>query len=227
MTTFIRTGLIILMFIALVQKNSSGQTYEFENSSDERFLLNDSINFGGFLAVSPGLSQVTAKKGFTTGGSGAIIFGRHLFAGGYYSALVSKIVLDRGLSENKQLRFNHGGILAGFIFLPDRRISPEVGIMIGWGSLALTQPEEKKYLWESFDRINTYSFFVETDYRVTNFIRAGLGLSYRIACNSGLDSYTDNDFSGLSVFFSIKIVSVSGKSNSSHDPVSGGSQDKN
>lgn len=157
------------------------------------------VNFFGGLLAEPHL--INQELGLNMGATMGITYLDHFYLGGYYVALVSQHyrydILDH---EAIKLRtsFNHGGLIAGYVWKPQSLVNLNFAARAGWGSVwyfdpTITNSDRLNDLYRGTrDRIFVITPQIECTVTPLNWLRIGLGFGYRVVL--GLDRYSNADY---------------------------------
>jgi len=173
------------------------------------------IEHGGYIAFVNQTSKINGKWADLVGGKGAWII-NHSYAvgaGGYgltYPRDREKITGKQYDGDDTHLGLGFGGLFFENYLWPDSIFTLSTGIMIGAGGVGFynsADSEDEDY--KSTNSNTAEPFFIAIPeinlyLNVTEYVRIGAGLSYRIVNGINQDGFSDKDFNGLS--FSLVIA---------------------
>lgn len=164
---------------ALVLVTSEGMT-------QERTLVGDGIESGGFGAPVVKLTQVHGELGVLAGGRGGWVI-NHIFVlgGGGYG--LANDVWVQGLFPEPRLQFGYGGLELEAIIASNSLIHFTVAGLVGGGGVRLgLDPTDAVFVMEPQATV---------EINVTRFMRLNLGGGYRWVMDVDIPYLTNGDFS--------------------------------
>jgi len=205
---------------AIMASNVSAQDIpdDEQPSVEERTAINF---YGGLLAEPQTFNQ---ELGLNMGATMGLTYLDHFYVGGYYLALVTQHYrTDIPDHENTKLRasFNHGGIMAGYVWKPQGLMNLNFAVRAGWGSIwyfdpIITNTDRLDELYRGTrDRIFVLTPQVEYTITPIPWIRIGIGVGYRMVM--GLDRYSNADYDSPVGVISLSFGSFQGKPEASQD----------
>ncbi|HNX22615.1 MAG TPA: caspase family protein [Spirochaetota bacterium] len=178
---------------------------DHEKKIDKQVILDiNKIEHGGYLAVINQASKINGNWSDLVGGKVAWII-NHSFslgAGGYGLVYPTDRQEFTGAPYNgidSEINFGFGGILVEYFFWPDSIFTLAPGIMVGGGALQYYPGDDN----DDEHTNPTDSFFVVTPelniyINVTEYVRIGAGVSYRMVKGIDQKDFSDSDISGFS-----------------------------
>lgn len=191
--------------------------YNIGYSQQEDELNDDSANISGY--ISPFFETTLAIKNLNYfGGSGGLLLNKNIIAGGFGKLLATNYSIDSlynskdsVFEKNLELNMGGGGIILGFMFMPNKKIHPIVMLWAGGGNLSINKTVEinqkkwKKNISAFYDDFFMFDFTFELDYRPVDFLSMGLGAHYQMFSGLKLTNYKNTDFNGYGIYFNLKI----------------------
>ncbi len=176
--------------------------------SAQETLIEGDFRHGGFGAPVVKFTEIDSRFGVLVGGRGGwIINGSVVIGGGGYGlANVANFEhLMNGAGDPGELEMGYGGLELGYVHRPDKVVHVSLGLLIGAGGLT----------WNPDGRSGAGAddaFFVaEPELAVvlnaTTFLRAALGVSYRLTRDVELFDLRDADLSGFAAVVALKFGS--------------------
>ena len=166
------------------------------------------LRHGGFGAPVVKFTEIDSRFGVFVGGRGGwIIDGSwEIGGGGYGLANVSNFEhVTNGSGDPGGLEMAYGGLELGYVHRPDSRVHLSLGLLIGAGGLTWS-PEG-----QSGDQADDGFFILEPELDVvlaaTTFLRAAIGVSYRLTRGAELFDLRDAELSGLAAVLSLRFGS--------------------
>ena len=128
---------------------------------------------------------------------------------GFGKSLTSSLSYSDDSVKNKDLDFTYAGMNVNYIFLKDKLISPFAGLGIGVGNVSLSDVEvfnnNAKYVSRfASDDLTIFSFQSGITINVVKWFAVTLGGRYEKAYGLDLRELTNEDFSGVTGYGSIK-----------------------
>ena len=166
--------------------------------SAQETLLDGDIRHGGFGAPVVKFTQIDDQFGVMVGGRGGwIINGSFVIGGGGYGLanLDDFEHLTNTAGDRGRLSMGYGGLELTYVLRPDQLVHLSLGVLIGAGGVVWNP------LGQSWNQEDDAFFVTEPELdvvlNVTEFFRAGLGVSYRIVQGVELFDLRDGDIAGL------------------------------
>lgn len=200
----------------MTQSGAEETVLRGDQQSDKKSLKKNLINYdkiehGGYLALINQTSKINGNWSYLIGGKASWIINHSysIGAGGY--ALIKPTDRDdvTGVSYegiDSKVGFGFGGILLEYFIWPDNLITLSPGIMTGAGGIKFYSPSEENYGSSQTDDGDAF-FFVMPELNVyiniTDYVRIGAGISYRMVNGINQDYFSDKDFSNFSFSFSV------------------------
>lgn len=131
-------------------------------------------------------SQFDGSGEYMRGGFGALEFNKKITIG-YFKYWVN----DRfELSElpAQEIDFQYSGLNLGYSFLPQKRISPKVGLLVGGGQLDIKDQED--------DRLFVIQPHTGVDIRILKWFHIDLHGGYRVVSGSDINNIDDELING-------------------------------
>jgi hypothetical protein len=187
---YILTALLFITFAAVYPDDSQSNT-SYQPST---LFGNGDILVGGYGSVNCQCSYINGAAYLVCGGEGAAIFDHWLIIGGGGKSVANNIPSPIGT----ELNYGWGGLLLGFIIMPENIIHPYVRALIGAGSIS-----ETTNCCLGMNSCNNWaqaSFFslegeVGLELNVTRWMRIALFGGYHYVYGPiNIDGLTDSDF---------------------------------
>jgi hypothetical protein len=181
---------MILMWMILIssvvfgneeQTNQAKNSVEQDSSRSHRFQNNDFAqdtildkslkSIGGYGSVYFSGSPINGQWGVLSGTEWGLIINHSFIIGGSGHSLISPLNYPDQLNgTNMQITTQWGGLMLGYIFMPENLIHPFVKTMIGVGHLKLRETDWAYFVTE---------LKVGADLNVTKWMRVGPYAAYR------------------------------------------------
>ncbi len=191
MKTFLSLSLIIFLIISV-------------SAQRPQTLLGDGIEytsgFGGFMLTFP---TIDGDVWSMTGGGGAVIINNQFYLGGYgYGLADDKREIDGGGTEYS-IDFSYGGIMMGYIIMPERIVHIDVMTKVGWGEISLRPIPAQPTIDIVGDNVFLVVPSVAAEVNMTSWFKLNAGFGYQFA--NGVDNifYQDGDFNGITYNLSL------------------------
>lgn len=190
-----------LVVVVVVSVVSVGQVYAAEpNSSSESLRYTDADvvfqsqpEYGGYLAATTAVGEVTDEVGGFLGVRGGIIVSQVLTLGAGGNWLVDGPSVD--IEEAPPLRMGYGGGLIGITIASDAVVHPTVEVLIGGGEVRLDVRDGPSPDKENVFVVDASGGF---DVNLTPGIRVHLGGGYRYLSDvSNLPGLVNEDVRGF------------------------------
>jgi len=184
-----------------------------EKTTQKKVILdNKNIKHGGYLALIDQTTRINGNWANLAGGKAGWII-NHSFclgAGGYGLVYPTDREDFTGAEYDgldTEIGFGFGGILLEYFIWPDGIFTIAPGIMVGGGGLKYYNPNDEN---NSDDTEETGDAFfaimpeLNVYVNITEYIRAGAGVSYRMVKGINQENLSDHDISGFS--FSLAVA---------------------
>lgn len=191
--------LITTVFLIASLLNFNGQ--ENIEVDDDGYLLNEDVNVSGFGGPSLSFSTVNNRFALMMGGSGGIIFNDNLFFGGYGSGITNNVSIDSSVYQGSYIGFASGGLWTGFVFMNKKKIHPVISVMVGWGSVSISN--ELGYVLD-MDNVYVITPCLDLEMNFSDYFRLCVGIHYRKITGIEKIAFTNNDFSSLGGHITLK-----------------------
>ena len=196
-------NLILLIFIFSLNVISFGQN---EPQRQIKTLAgNQKISHGGYGAFSIYYSKINGENALLVGGKGGWVINHRLTLGlagyGFVNDLEVNYFDDK---KGMNLSGGYGGLLIEPIIMPYELVHLTVPVLIGAGGVTYFDNN-----WWKDHIYPSKAFFVfepglELELNIIKFMRIGLGISYRITSDIGIDNMKSKNLDALSGGISFK-----------------------
>ncbi len=182
--------------------------YNFSFSQQEDELNDDSVNISGYISPFFETASMVKKCSFV-GGSGGFFVTPNIIIGGFGKVMttffkIDSLKADTVWQKKLELDMGGGGIIAGFMFMPKKKIHPVIMLWAGGGSLSVSD-KNKTRINAFYDDFFMFDYIFELDYRPFNFLSIGLGAHYQMFAGLKLYGYKNSDFNGYGIYFNVKV----------------------
>ncbi len=134
-------------------------------SAQTQTLLGDGIQtVSGFGGPTFAISKVEGQNTYWIGGQGGAVFNERLILGGGGMQMINeKSIL------NRDAHMNLGGVLLGYIFMPERKVHITASVLAGGGNISEGS--------EDFDTFTSLTPQIDLEANLTHYFRIGVGVS--------------------------------------------------
>jgi len=193
--------LFIALLIASVLIAQTDNTTTTDNEFKTLFHNNGGkTKVSGFGSVNLDFGSVENNFGLMLGGEGALLLNQRFYIGFYGRGLTTlpKYELNRTFNNNivnieRRGMLGHGGLLIGFIFMPEKPIHFGIDARIGGGAVGLVYYYESYYndpdLYYPEDRMEAIFAFAPEAYLEMNFtswFKVKLSAGYQYISNASV-----------------------------------------
>jgi len=192
---------LLLTPLSVFAQNSGGANAIFSGNSDLK----------GFGSYEMKLTQIADATSLFIGASGGVTVNKTFMFGiaGYGLAASPDI---ESINSNYRLNGGYGGLLLGFNIFPREVVHLSFPIVIGVGSMYLTDPYFFSGTSDSDLTIEKSGFMViepgaNLEFNVTRFFHLGMGASYRYVQGLSMNSLTDEQLLGWAINLNLKFGS--------------------
>ena len=173
-------------------------------------LFSGTSELKGFGAMEMKLTRIVGNTGMMIGASGGAIVNKSLIVGMAGYGIVSNTVVQGSVpGTDLDLYGGYGGLVLGFNVLPREVVHLSVPVILGAGTIYLSDPNFFNYTSDSEYTIEKSTFLVVEpgaylEFNVTRFFRLGIGASYRYVQGSAFTNLTDEELSDWSANLQLK-----------------------
>ena len=160
---------------------------------DENVIFSGAPEYGGYLATTMEVGQVTEKAGVFLGGRAGIIVSESLTIGGGVTWLVEGPRAD--LSGQPPIRMVYGGGLLGVTFVSDAVVHPTFEILLGGGEVRTS--EESPRVSRGGDNFFVLDASGGFDINLAWGVRLHLGGGYRHISAIEAEGVSESDLRGF------------------------------
>ena len=164
-------------------------------------LLNPDTKIRGFGGPLMSFTVVNGEFAHIMGGGGGILLDDKVFFGGFGGGMTNNIQVNNNLYEDFNIQFGYGGLWIGYIHNGSSPFHPVASVQFGWGGVSMDDNADVSIYYDGFFVLNPT---LELEMNLTQFMRAGIGGSYRLTGGVNLDGLNDADFSGPEVQLNFK-----------------------
>ena len=169
--------LVSLFFVFAVFSQETDST-QVENEYKTIFKDNK-ISIGGYGAPFVMISGINNQISISTGGLGGVLINQRISFGGYGTSLTTSLTVNYTnsiyssvLYTNVDVKYEHGGLLTGYVFYPNMPIHPSVLFLLGWGEVSSIDNYYNSYLKEEFI---VFTPILELEMNITSFFKIAIG----------------------------------------------------
>ncbi|MDH3326086.1 MAG: hypothetical protein OEM38_05135 [Gammaproteobacteria bacterium] len=187
-----KTNATIITLIALLTVSANSNAFERDS-----LVKGTEYSHGGFGGFTTKTTNLNGKTETMVGGKGAWLVNHNVYLGmaGYGT---------KNNVNNTEMDMGYGGVLAGYIFNPQKILHYNVELLVGAGGLGDSNHQNNN----NCDDPNGDAFAViepgaNVSFAVTKYSDVSLGVSYRYVQETNQVNLSDSDLSGWSVNTSI------------------------
>ena len=159
------------------------------------------------------LTQIADNTSLFIGASGGVTVNKvFTFGVAGYGLVTNPEIQQYATSTQLQLNGGYGGLIIGFTILPREVVHLSIPILIGGGSMYLTDPFYFQNTEDSEYTVEKSGFMVvepgaNLEFNVTRFFHLGMGASYRYVQGLSMSSLTDEQLLGWAINLNLKFGS--------------------
>jgi hypothetical protein len=177
--------------------------------AEEQNLLGGKLVHGGYGAPVVKFTHINGKFAALAGGQGQWIINHTLALGGGCYGLASEQDYASGHDPSMpqypgfHTTFSYGGAIISYIGESDQMLHPTFDLLIGGGSVDLIDrnawDEHRDYAYSSYhDGVFVLEPSINAELNIVRFMRADVGVSFRLVSGVSRFGYDNSDFSGVS-----------------------------
>lgn len=201
-------AIVFLLTISFSCFDSTAQG--IENPEEIKSLFSKENEIKGFGGLDINVTDIYKERSLLLGAYGGAIINRHVMFGlaGYGISTENQF---RGTAGNMlNIEGGYGGLYLGGILFPNEVVHLTVPVLFGAGALHIV---DKQYFPTSFDKeyvLESTAFFVvkhsvQVEVNITQFMRIGVGATYRLVRGSDLRNISDDELTSWGGTFSIRV----------------------
>jgi len=181
-----------------------------ENPEEIKSLFSKENEIKGFGGVDINITDVYQERSLLLGAYGGAIINKHVMFGlaGYGISTENQFRGEAGTMLN--IEGGYGGLYLGGILFPNEVVHLTIPVLFGAGAFHIV---DKQYFPTSFDKeyvLESTAFFVvkpsaQLEVNITQFLRVGVGATYRLIKGSDLRNISDDDLTSWGGTFSIRL----------------------
>ena len=182
-----------------------------QDTSEAKAIFSGTSELKGFGSYEMKLTQIADKTSLFIGASGGVTVNKYFMLGLAGYGLVTNPELNTTPAD---LRLNggYGGLLIGFNAFPRQVVHLSFPIIIGGGSMYLTDPYFFQNPSDSDYTVEQSGFMVvepgaNLEFNVTRFFHLGMGASYRYVQGLTMANLTDEQLLGWTINLNLKFGS--------------------
>lgn len=200
--------LLLVLTMAGTGFNSVAQG--IENPEEIRSLFSKENEIKGFGGVDMHVTDLYKERTLMLGAYGGAIINKHVMFGlaGYGIATENQF---RGASGDMlNMEGGYGGLYLGGIIFPNEVVHLAVPVLFGAGALHIVDKQyfptalDKEYVLES-TALFVVKPSVQLEVNITQFLRIGVGASYRYIRGSDLRNISDDELTEWGGTFSVRV----------------------
>ena len=211
-----KISVAFLLFLATISI-SYAQKYVDTNDPDGdeiKSLLSKGNDLNAFGAADLKIGDFKGERGLLLGAYGGFIINRRFLFGVAGYGLVTKVEFD-GVVPNQPIKSldlhgGYGGVMIGGTIAPRELIHISVPIVLGAGSMEVT--DDNFFINNPVDSeftIENSVFFVlepgiELEFNITQYFRLGAGATYRHVTGLELANVSNEELSGFNAIISFR-----------------------
>lgn len=198
----------LIIGFCLVAGSAHAQYFMLDPSKEPQQLFDVNADLTGFGTFEARYTEMMGKPGVMMGARGGVVFSGHYLLGlGAYGLVSPLETPEVNANGNGLMDLGYAGLFTGVNIAPRKLFHISVPVFVGVGQAQINQ----KIFIESGDIGITRMIYAEKsvflvlepalllEVNVTNFMKIGLGASYRMIENSDLNTdISDDDLSGFS-----------------------------
>lgn len=173
-----------------VSNDESEAAPKNETLADVLNVGSENVRHSGFGAPVVKVGPFNNEGATLTGGRGAWLINDTVYFGGAGYGLASEEKIDLA-GKRQELEFGYGGLMAGVNLFPEKLIHATALVTYGWGAVSADDDadvDDEDDDNNVTDNVNVVEPEALVEVNVTNFMRVGLGASYRLV--TGVDEAT-------------------------------------
>ncbi len=182
--------------------------------AEDNVLLSGDVDHGGWGGFEFGVSQILDETTMIVGGRGGWTINHTLTIGGAGWGMIPDFEKEGLIPFNPDsvvsLNMGAGGLLLEYVWGSEKVVHFNVGAMIGWGGIAITEKYdyEQDDEWDESNSVGDGFFIAEPhlglELNMMKFWRINIGARYRYI--SGIDKFNleDSDFSGTTGYIQFR-----------------------
>lgn len=179
---------------------------------DAKSIFGGSSELKGFGAYEMKLTPIKDVTSLFIGASGGVTVNKFFMLGVAGYGLSSTPELTDAAGTNLRLNGGYGGLLMGFNIFPREVVHLSIPIVLGGGSMYLTDPNYFSGTSDSDFTVEKSGFMViepgaNLEFNVTRFFHLGMGASYRYVQGLNMTNLTDEQLLGWSINLNLKFGS--------------------
>ncbi len=209
----------IIIGMLCIQYHSKAQNI-VKRADDSETIFGNGERVGGFLEMGTRAGEVNGQAGLFVGGSIVAVFGSQLNVGLAGYGLTTKVDGDTYDKRNRKhaIDMGYGGLLIEPVIGSNRKIHFTVPILLGVGGVGLRRSHVYTSKSDSIKvEIDGWGGHDETDaflvaepglmleFNLLRNVRLSLGSTYRYVYDSNLTGIADEELSGFTGSFSLKL----------------------
>jgi hypothetical protein len=180
------------------------------SAQHKTLISSEDLTLGGYFSPVVKFSSIHDNLGVFVGGRGGLIINQTFAIGFGGYGLASYIeALDRGPYGERYMEMGYGGLDIEYIFNPNELVHFSVSTLIGGGGVLFNDRSWGDDFWDDHHRKGNAFFIVEPgfnlDLNVTSFLKTSVGASYRFVNGLKSDVSTNDELTGTSVMFSVRV----------------------
>jgi hypothetical protein len=216
--------LIFIFLSGIVPIVNNLYSQNSDPKSEPKYLIDlTKTKLTGFGNTHSELSFINSELAYSSGASGAFLFNYKFYAGIYSLSLQSNHLvesiypanhnpitnpLEPSYSSNK-IRFNHGGLMFGYILEPNNLWHLNTNIKIGSGRIALT---DKDFDFSNMDThhsdwVGVVTPEVDVELNLARWCKVGFSLGYRFVFAVDKNMYVNEQGESQRLFSSSQFSS--------------------
>jgi hypothetical protein len=195
---------IILISVLYIFSGYSQDTI----AEDEKSLLSDSIEFGGYLSPTFDLFTANNNSALLFGGEGGICIGDYIILGGFGKKLITDININKGQFSGSTLYMSYSGGFIGTVLFPKKRVLSFITVGAGRGGIAPITEGDFVPSSSDYDRITVINPKIEVVYRLNHLIAFSAGFTYNYITDVSFNGHSSSDFSSFGALVSIKLGKI-------------------
>ena len=188
--------IILLFFIAF------SNLLLAQESTDPQSIFSGSSDLTGFGSYDMKLTQIKDGTSLFIGARGGVTVNKYFSIGAAGYGLVNAPEIEDASSTSLKMNGGYGGLLIGFQLFPRKVVHLSFPIILGGGSMYLTDPNYFQNTSDSDFTVEKSAFMVvepgaNLEFNITRFFHLEMGASYRYVNGLNMENLTDEQLLGM------------------------------
>lgn len=201
--------LIVSFYLILLLASGIAYTQTNSKSDDPKYLVDlTEVKLTGFGNTHAEVSMVDGSPAYTSGVAGAFLFNYKFYAGIYSINLESRHMVDGVYPDEhdpinnplspitcNRIRFNHGGLMFGYIHNPNKLWHINTNLKLGSGRIALYDNDIDFSEFDEYyrDWVAVITPEIGFEVNLARWCKFGVSAGYRFVTAVNNDTFLDAD----------------------------------